>query len=1375
MRSTGDADHCWRGGYSQLRRISRLVISIFFAALVTFASAFSLTEKVETRPRVDYTLGLVFLEQWRGNRFIAIEKVLPLEEYLGYQLKRSVREGWRRRAGQTRKQKELAFDASGLIPDIELPKLPVFGEGSRIDISGQDRITLGGRQTVVEGVIKTPGSQRLLPELKMEQQLAVRLNGTVGDRTKVSIDHDSERQEAKNKIKLEYKGTEDDVVQSVELGDTRLAIPGTAYTGDLPAHKGLFGVSAQGKLGGVDLYAIASREESQAQSQSFTGKRQVSLDTIFGREYVPQRFYHVDVPGRLLNLRVYVDDNNPSNNQSALRAIATVFPDHPESMPANWSWDRDGGDFDLKSIGTDYVIHPGNLLEFSQPLGPQDVVGLVIFSDEDTIGGSFYRDSLVLSLLKPERPDSLSMTWDYEMRNVYALPRTEVQLASVRLYRDNPEGEDTEYETAGPNNGRRFLEFLGLDPNGDGRLEYPEFDSKTGLIRFPLVRPFASDGLSVRDSVLYRKSILGPEEGRKYYLVVQYSSATESYYLGQPDIEENSERVRVNGELWTRGTDYDINYSTGTLTFRRPLPPEADINVTFEYRPWFSLSQKSLVGTRAEWTFAQNGKVGTSVFYRSEGVPEDKPVLGSESFRRMIAETDASYSASSDEVSAVVDRLPLIRAQAPSTLSAAVEGAVSLPDPNTRGVAYLDDFEGTTIIRDVGNNAILWYHSSVPVGRDSSEFCRDPLYWSTPAERIRKDSVFGPNLGDEGSETQDFLRVVFRPDTGVTTSWAGLMTCPSQLGMNLKDIENLEMVLKSRRGKGNIHVTVGMSIDEDAARRNRAGEIVGLNGLLDTEDRNGNGVLDEGIEDLGLDTVFGTDRDWHPGAADDGNDDYEPTENPAGTEGNHRLDSEDLDRSGFSRYNHYFECTIPLGDERYSSPLYRGWQLYRVSLRDTAAFKVVGAPKWEDIRLVRLWFDGFDSPDTIDFYSVQFVGSRWRNPRIASLGEVPEPPSGDTSTARVPQRQRPVPDTSERVWVAQISRKTDTSYVPPYEPKKDAFGRVEQEAALLFGYRNLAGNREAIVEKASAVRDDYRDYREMRLYVHDDGNGLSFLVRLGADSVNYYEYRAPVTEGELVPGRDGKWYEFVMQLDSFPILKLMRDSLGQPGDTWVQGRYRLVGMPSLADVRYAALGIEKRGRGTVSGGIWFDDMRLTGPRKDPGYGFQARANASLSDLASVGVSFSYSDPNFRRFSEGAGVKTGGFGTTLNANLRTNLDRFLPYNWGLSIPLSYAISRQQDIPKFSAIFPDMRLDREQGEASSASGRSEDIGLDNVRKQASRNKILNYTLEAMAFSWRQRRASSSAVLARDSSWSQSMAWSYGISPNWSIELGEDFELS
>ncbi|HTW90376.1 MAG TPA: hypothetical protein VMH22_01525, partial [bacterium] len=58
----------------------------------SLASAYSLYDPPRIEPRVDYSLGLVYLERWRGDYLIGVEQVLPISEYLDYQLAQSVRD-----------------------------------------------------------------------------------------------------------------------------------------------------------------------------------------------------------------------------------------------------------------------------------------------------------------------------------------------------------------------------------------------------------------------------------------------------------------------------------------------------------------------------------------------------------------------------------------------------------------------------------------------------------------------------------------------------------------------------------------------------------------------------------------------------------------------------------------------------------------------------------------------------------------------------------------------------------------------------------------------------------------------------------------------------------------------------------------------------------------------------------------------------------------------------------------------------------------------------------------------------------------------------------------------------------------------------------
>jgi len=1321
----------------------------------------------QIRERIDYATNQIYFEMWQDSIFLGIEKVIPITDYFMLSARKSIIKVSKESEQKRQSETEPAIDRMGLIPDVQLPRIPLLGEGSRINISGSDKITFGGRQTFTSGFTQTATSTRLLPELKMEQALRVNLEGTIGERTKVLIDHDSERDQlGKNKIKLSYTGTEDDILQNLEFGDTRLVIPGTGYTGDLPSRKGLFGVSGKAKLGGLDLYAIASREESQGETKEFRGQTSVVSDTVYDNDFLRRTFYWIGEPasGGMSDLKVYINDGI-INNPNAEMAIATVLWRYPESIPAHYRYDRDSGRYALKVRGQDYIFHEeSNIIEFTKnaPLTANWGVAVSYVIGNDTVGQRqfLHNDTtLVLKLIKPRYSDTLSWCWNYELKNVYSLGAKDVKIENIKILRYKQELDPSNYpeiETDGPKSGQPFLQILGLDSDNNGKIEWPEFDASRGYIIFPTQFPFADSTLSVSDPIIYRNDNLLANEGRKYLIALNYTTSKGSFTLGQFDIEEGSERVYVNNLEQKKDVDYDINYLTGELRFIKPLPQNADVKVTYEYRPLFSLAQKSLIGTRGEWKFAENGKIGTSLFYRQEAMPETKASLGAEPFQRLIAETDVSYNYQPEFITNILQKIPLLRANAPSSISFASEGAISLPNPNTRGLTYIDDFETTTLTQDVSMRSLLWQFSSVPVNQDTSNFANERIFWFNPTTRIRKDSIFGTGIGEEGKETVDYLRVLYTPND--SASWAGLMTCVSQAGWNLRDIENLELILRSGQRasqNGKIHFTIATRIDEDAPRRTKNGQIVGYNNLQDREDRIPyNAILDEQLgEDVGLDTIQGNDAQSVFG--DDGNDDYNATSNPIGTEGNRRLDDEDLDQNGFSRNDDYFQYTVSLNDSAFFSPLYNNWKLIRVPLMDTilrnrANFQQVNLPKWEDIRIVRIWFSGFSVSDTFDIYSMVFAGSRWRNAKIVRLDTIAGPPV----------------DSSEKVQVASISQKTDPNYVSPFELRRDQTGRTEYEASLAVIYDSIKTSHTGIVTKNNFENEDYRDYQTIKIYIHNDINNPDFIFRFGGDSLNYYEYKSQISKGKIVPGFDS-WYEFEIILDTAVFVKSIRSE--QCLDTTI-GQYRVYGTPSIANIRYQALGVENRSQTRISGSIWFDDIRLINPRAEAGYGFQSSATIALSDLASATFNFVYADPNFRRFSEGRGVKTGGFGSASGYTVRAALDRFFPGSWGLSIPISFRQATNRTLPKYSSRFSDLRLSKTDtsAEREKSITNEEQITLNNLSKARSSNKILNYTLEAFSLSMGQRKNNAKTLLNLDTAYSRFGSIDYSVTPELKITL-------
>lgn len=1320
-------------------------------------------DRLQIKERIDYENGLVFYEIYQNGIYSGILEIIPLSDYF----KRTIYKELLTKSKEQTQRKAVTssqpFDRMGLIPDIELPRVPLLGEGSRINISGQDKITFGGRQTFTEGFTQTTTPPRMFPELKMDQQLKVKLDGTIGERTKVLIDHDSERDLAgRNTVKLSYTGTEDDILQNLEFGDTRLIIPSTAYTGDLPSRKGLFGVSSKAKIGGVDLYAIASREESQGETKEFRGQTRLIYDTIYDVEFLRRTFFSIgeSPSARVTDLKVYVKDGSVMGES----AIATVLLNTPNDTPP-YRYDREIGLFALRTRNQDYVFHEdGNVIEFIRNIPANThAVAVSYVIGNDTVGGLKVLQgdtTLILKLIKPSREDTLSACWQYELKNVYSLGNRDVRIEDIKILRYEQGIDPTnykEYETDGPAAGRTFLKLLGLDPDNNGKVEWPQFDASRGYLMFPFARPFAIESLSIQNRIIYYKNYPSVIEDKKYLIVLSYITSRGTFNLGQFDIEEGSEKVYVNNQLQS-SDDYEINYLTGELKFKKPLPPNADVRVSYEYRPLFSISQKSLMGTRGEWKFGNNGKIGSSIFYRQEATPEAslKATLGSEPFQRLIAETDISYSERPEFLTDWLNQIPLLNTQGQASISFSTEGAISLPNPNTRGIIYLDDFEKTTITQDVLLRGLVWQFGSKPANRDISTFARERIFWYNPTTRIRKDSIFGSGIGEEGKDLVDYLRIQYVPDS--ESSWAGIMTCVSQSGWNLKDIENLEVVFRhsqinNPQKKGKIHFTLATSIDEDIPRRTKSGELVGYNNQHDTEDKNGNGILDDGLgEDVGLDGVGGRDADNILG--DDGNDDYDAYINPIGTEGNRRLDDEDIDGNGFARNNDYFEYAINLTDSVYFTNLANNWKMLRLPLNDSllkndsAKYRFEGIPSWENIRIVRIWFSDFTFDDTFDIYSLSFIGSRWRSAKVIKADSLIMP---SDSVERF-----------EKVRVTLISQKTDPNYFSPFELKRDASGRLEYEAALAFSYDSIKSGHRGIAVKTNFQKEDYRDYSTIKIYLHNDNNDPYFFFRFGGDSLNYYEYCNQISKGTAVAGYND-WYEFEITLDT--IIKIKTQKVGRET---VVGNYRVYGNPSIADIRYQALGIENRSRDLISGSIWFNDIRLSDVRAEMGYGWTSNVALSLADFASIGLNLNFSDPNFRRFSEGRGVKTGGFGRNMGINARVALDKFLPSSWGVSIPISYRRTNNRTLPKYAANFSDYRLNPTEAEEQSQSVYDEQWSLNNLSKRKSNNKIFKYTIEAFTYSMGERKSQNLTYTNVDTSFSSFKSLDYTIDPDIKISI-------
>jgi len=119
------------------------------------------------------------------------------------------------------------------------------------------------------------------------------------------------------------------------------------------------------------------------------------------------------------------------------------------------------------------------------------------------------------------------------------------------------------------------------------------------------------------------------------------------------------------------------------------------VTVDYDYAPFFMPAQKTLLGARAEYNLGENSEFGSTALFRSEKTLEQRPRVGQEPTKTFVWDADLAVKFKPSIMSAMVNAIPMVETDQKSTLNISAEVAQSLPNPNTLGKAYIDDFEGS--------------------------------------------------------------------------------------------------------------------------------------------------------------------------------------------------------------------------------------------------------------------------------------------------------------------------------------------------------------------------------------------------------------------------------------------------------------------------------------------------------------------------------------------------------------------------------------------------------------------------------------------------------------------------------------------------------
>ena len=221
-----------------------------------------------------------------GGMNVRMPYTMTLEEYQNNSIRRSMMDYWLSKREQESPHLGTSEPGAEQKNSLLNSKWKVNNDLFRT-LFGSDQVTvkLQGQAKVSIGVqynkINNPTIQermRSTTSFDFNQSVQLNLNSQIGERMKLGINYNTDATfDFENEVKLEYTGTEDDIIQSIEAGNINWALPGTLIQGS----QSLFGFKLDMKFGKLTVSSVFSQKKGETSSITVQGgatKQEFDID-----------------------------------------------------------------------------------------------------------------------------------------------------------------------------------------------------------------------------------------------------------------------------------------------------------------------------------------------------------------------------------------------------------------------------------------------------------------------------------------------------------------------------------------------------------------------------------------------------------------------------------------------------------------------------------------------------------------------------------------------------------------------------------------------------------------------------------------------------------------------------------------------------------------------------------------------------------------------------------------------------------------------------------------------------------------------------------------------------------------------------------------
>ncbi len=672
--------------------------------------------------------------------------------------------------------------------------------GIKTTLPFESQLSLSGRKVI--GVDFTSrmydkeedGKRKNTSSFKMDQELQMRILGSVGDRLNINVDYDDTAD--KKDISLVYKGQGNEFVREAAFGDISVSIPSTEFVG---YSKELFGLKVDTKYKGLYTNAFFSKTKGSSEVKRFTGNTQLERKTIADTSYIKLKYYSILKPFETRTIKagtakVYLDYQriDPKLNIS----ITTTTPLNylKLTVPEDYR-----GNFVLLVAGQDYTIdYNSGFITFKNSLVSNYVAAIDYqFTDDTWLSAGSGGNPLIFKDLN--NTDLLST----ELKTFYSL-------GNVKIVRDN--GRDNFFLEVKDLNGDTPAVIypnkpVPKYPNQSGYAANITVDFENGVFN---LNP--SSGTPMSDD-LYTANT------HRYNFVTEYQYIIKILTL-RPDIVPQSERVVIDGLTLVSGTDYIIDYDLGILTILNEdrITENSVVDISYDYSMFGSESESTLIGLSSRLDLSDSISFGGSFLYDFTAKGNILPDIRSTPTSLMVGEGDFTIK------DLDIDALNL-------KLNASGEYAISVQDNNTSGKALIDSMD-SSVSEDLASLVDEnWFHAApgppinplVPTPWRNLE----ELKWRSYDMQIRD---IDPALEIVDGQKQLVMEVNYDATTRSEIAFAQKL---SASGYDFSKKLYIDVWIQDNGADADFAIEFASAINEDADG----------NTILDTEDKDNNGII----------------------------------------------------------------------------------------------------------------------------------------------------------------------------------------------------------------------------------------------------------------------------------------------------------------------------------------------------------------------------------------------------------------------------------------------------------------------------------------------------------------------------------------------------